>query len=386
MLVLLVSALVLAANLFAAAVIIRGTRQMRSLGDIPPLEPERRPQVSIIVPARNEAATIEPALRSLLDLDYAPLEVIVVNDRSTDRTAEVLATIREKHPQLEVLDIDGLPDGWLGKSHALHRGAGLARGEYLLFTDADIHFEPSTLARAMTLMTGGGLDHLALVFRNTAAGPLLNAMMIDAGAGLFLLFQPWKAADPTSRSFIGVGAFNLVRKSAYLAVGGHEPIRMHPIDDIMLGKHIKRGGFRQACLAGRDFIRVRWYESPRAMIDGLMKNIFALFHYRVSLVLAAALLVFLTAVLPAWGVVLTSGTARLFFALTVGVRLLSAAAGVRLTTASPWSVPCILLTPYLTMYMLLRAMLQTLAAGGIVWRGTRYPLDRLRQSPPLLWP
>jgi hypothetical protein len=211
-------------------------------------------------------------------------------------------------------------------------------------------------------------------------------MMIDAGAGLFLLFRPWKAGDPASGNFIGVGAFNLVRRSVYAAVNGHEPIRMHPIDDIMLGKIIKRSGFRQDCLIGYDFIGVRWYESPRTMINGLMKNIFALFNYRIPYVLAGVLLVLLVSVLPLWGVLLTSGPARIFCVLTVAVRLFSAAAGARFTGVSLWSAPFALLTPYLNIYMILRAMLQTLSGQGIEWRGTRYPLDRLRESMPILWP
>lgn len=380
------AALICLANLWSAAGLAAGTRKMRNLKDIAPLRGDKRPMVSIIVPARNEADTIEPALLSLLSLEYEPLEVIVVNDRSTDRTAEVLASIHEKHPRLIVHDISGLPDGWLGKNHALHRGAALARGEYLLFTDADIRFERSTLARAMTLMAGQGLDHLSLVFRNIAGGLLLNAMMIDAGAGLFLLFRPWRANDPASGNFIGVGAFNLVRKSVYAAVNGHEPIRMHPIDDIMLGKIIKRSGFRQDCLIGYDFIGVRWYESPRAMTRGLMKNIFALFNYRVSYAAAAVILVFLVSVLPLWGLLLSGGPARVFFALAVVLRLLSAAAGARFTGVSSWSAPFALLTPYLNIYMITRATLHTLSARGIEWRGTRYPLDRLRESMPILWP
>jgi len=272
------------------------------------------------------------------------------------------------------------------ESRAQTRGAELAGGEFLLFTDADIHFEPTTLARAMTLMAGERLDHLSLTFRHIGGGPLLNAMMIDAGAGLFLLFRPWKAADPASAGFFGVGAFNLVRKPAYTAVNGHEQIKMHPIDDIMLGKIIKRSGFRQECLIGHDCLRVRWYTSPGTMIHGLMKNTFALFNYRAAYVLAGVLVVLAAAVLPLWGVLLTTGPPRVFFGLAVAVRLLSAAAGARFTGVSLKAIPFTLVTPYVNMYTILRAMAQTLADRGIEWRGTRYPLAELRKSMPILWP
>ena len=380
----LLAALVFFANLYAMAVVILGTRKMRSLGAIPRLAKKQQPRVSVIVPACNEEETIEPALRTLLALDYDPLELIVINDRSTDRTGEVLARIKAEHPRLRVHTISELPQGWLGKNHALHQGARLAAGDYLLFTDADIHFEKTTLARAMTLMVGEGLDHLSLIFRNIAGGLLLNAMMTDAGGGLLLLFRPWQARDQRSKRFMGVGAFNLVRRSAYLAVGGHESLRMHPIDDIMLGKVIKQAGFRQDCFSAYDFLQVRWYGSPTLMIRGLMKNIFALFAFRVSFALAAVVLAGILTVLPPWGALLLSGWPGLLCLLTVAVRLFSFAWGCRLTGASFGTIPFALLTPYLNIYIILRGMLTTLAKDGIDWRGTHYPLAALRQNPPIL--
>ncbi|MHB8810882.1 MAG: glycosyltransferase family 2 protein [Desulfobulbaceae bacterium] len=378
------TATVFLCNLYAMAVVILGARRMRSLAAIPPLAAEQQPRVSVIVPACNEEQTIEPALRTMLALDYTPLELIVVNDRSTDRTGEVLARLQEEHPRLRVHEITALPAGWLGKTHALHQGAQMAAGDYLLFTDADIHFEKTTLARAMTLMVDEGLDHLSLIFRNIARGFLLNAMMTDAGGGLFLLFRPWLARDPQRQNFMGVGAFNLVRRSAYLAVGGHAPVRMHPIDDIMLGKVLKQAGCRQDCLNGYDFLQVRWYASPGEMIRGLMKNIFALFAFRVPLALTAVLLAGLLTVFPPWGVLLLSGWPRLLCLLTVAVRLSSFAWGLHLTGSSCGTVPFALLTPYLNIYIILRGMLTTLARDGIDWRGTHYPLAQLRQNPPIL--
>lgn len=383
-LLLLLTGLVLFCNLYAMAVVILGARRMRGLGDIPPLAPEQQPRVSVIVPACNEEETIEPALRTLLALDYAPLELIVINDRSTDRTGEVLARLQREHPRLRVHNITELPVGWLGKTHALRQGAQLAAGDYLLFTDADIHFEKTTLARAMTLMVEEGLDHLSLIFRNIAQGFLLNAMMADAGGGLFLLFRPWLARDPHRKNFMGVGAFNLVRRSAYLAVGGHDTVRMHPIDDIMLGKVIKQAGCRQDCLSGYDFLQVRWYGSPGEMIRGLMKNIFALFAFRVPLALTAVLLATLLTVFPPWGALLLTGWPQVLCLLTVAVRLSSFAWGLRLTGSSWGTIPFALLTPYLNIYIILRGMLTTLAKGGIDWRTTHYPLAELRKNPPIL--
>lgn len=371
-------------NLYGALDIILGTRRMRNLKTIKPFTGEKRPLVSIIVPACNEEDTIKPALLSLLNLDYDSIEIVVINDRSADRTGEVLAGIKKDYPQLLIHEITELPPGWLGKCHALQQGARLANGEFLLFTDADIRFEQSTLSRAMTLMINEKLDHLSLIFKNIARGLLLNSMMIDAGGGLFFLFKPWKARDPKSKYFVGVGAFNLVRKTVYFKVNGHESIKMHPIDDIMLGKIIKRSGYRQDCLAGYEFLEVHWYESPGTMIKGLMKNIFALYNFNISLGVAAVLLIIMVAVFPVWGIFITSGLTRIICALSVAVRLTSSTFGARLTASSLGTVPFSLLTPYINIYIILKGMVKTIADGGIEWRGTQYPLKQLRKNKPIL--
>lgn len=380
----ILATLILLFNLYAALDIFLGTRRLRDLTDIAPLPEQEQPKISIIVPACNEQETIKPALRSLLALDYAHLEIIVINDRSTDRTGEVLKKIKEEHPRLRILEITELPDGWLGKNHALHQGAKAATGEYLLFTDADILFASSTLSRAMSLIINEQRDHLVLIFKNIAEGWLLNAMMLDAAGGLFFLFKPWKVSDPKSRHFIGAGAFNLVRKSVYQAIGGHETVRMHPIDDVMLGKIIKQAGYRQECLSGYDFLQVHWYASPRKMINGLMKNIFALYNFRVSYALAAVVIICLVTILPVWGTVLTSGAARLCFALSALIRFTSCTYGALYSGTTLGVVPFSLLTPYINIYIILKGMLTTLANGGINWRGTRYPLDRLKENMPIM--
>ncbi|MDO9042984.1 MAG: glycosyltransferase family 2 protein, partial [Desulfocapsaceae bacterium] len=357
-----------------------GSHKLGSLGDIAPTTAADAPLVSIIVPACNEAETIGPALATLLAQEYPNLEIVVVNDRSTDATGEVLREMQQCHPELIILDIHELPPGWLGKHHALHCGAALARGDILLFTDADIHMAPDTVARAVNRLEQAGLDHLCLIFKNKAKGWLLNSFILDAGGGLFLLFKPWLAGNPKSRRFMGVGAFNMVRRQAYEQVGGHTAIKMHPIDDIMLGKIIKEAGLRQECLSGYDFVTVDWYHSIGAMIDGLMKNIFALVNFNTALALAGAVGVSLLTILPPWGVLLCHGPARLFFALTVALRLVFFSQAARYSGLSPWLAPAALVTPYVTVYTILKATFTTLKNKGISWRGSHYSLDELRRK------
>ncbi len=357
-----------------------GSRRLGSLSDITPTAATDAPLVSIIVPACNEAKTIGPALATLLAQQYGHLEIVVVNDRSTDGTGKILREMQQRHPGLIILDIHELPDGWLGKHHALHCGAALAKGEILLFTDADIHMKPDTVARAVHRLKQAGLDHLCLIFKNKAKGWLLNSLILDAGGGLFLLFKPWLASNPKSRRFMGVGAFNMVRRRSYEQVGGHAGIKSHPIDDIMLGKIIKEAGLRQECLSGYDFVTVEWYHSTGAMINGLMKNIFALANFNTALALSGAVGIGLLTILPPWGVLLCHGPARIFFALTVVLRLAFFSQAARYGGLSPWLAPAALVTPYITVYTIIRATFLTLKNNGITWRGSHYPLDELRRK------
>ncbi len=377
--------LVLFCNVYAFVDIVLGMRKLRTLGNIKPHgSASPSPMVSVIVPACNEEDTIEPALRSLLTLDYDNIEILVVNDRSTDSTGEVLQHMQSEYPKLQILTISTLPDGWLGKNNALHQGALQAKGDYLLLTDADILFAQSTLSRAVSLMLSEKLDHLSLIFKNIARGALLNAMMVDAGGGLFFLFKPWKVSDPESKHFMGVGAFNLIKKTVYMEIGGHKAIKMHPIDDIMLGKVIKQSGFKQECVTAYDFLQVHWYDSTRKMIQGLMKNIFALYDFRITYATIAVCVIFVLTILPLWVVFLTTGTTRVICALCVGIRLISAAYGARVTGTIYKTLPFSLVTPYINIYIIVTGVVKTLAGKGIEWRGTHYPLDKLKESPPIL--
>jgi len=375
--------LALLTNLYMLLDIGLGIWKMRTLEDIEAQTPESAPLVSVIVPACNEEDTVEPALQSLLALDYKNIEIIVVNDRSTDDTDIVLQAIQQKHPRLKILTITELPKGWLGKNHALQQGAAKARGEYLLFTDADIIFAKSTLSRAVTLMLHENLDHLALIFKNIAKGALLNAMVADAGGGLLFLFKPWRVSEKKSRYYMGVGAFNLVRKSMYEEIGGHKSVKMHPIDDIMLGKIIKHNGYTQECLLALDFLTVHWYSSTREMIHGLMKNIFALYDFRIARAMAGVVMIFWLTVLPQWLVLFGNGILWIVGLLSICVRLLAVVYGTTISRGSCRAVLFSLLSPYVNIYLVLKGVAITIVHNGIEWRGTFYSLDELKNNPSL---
>jgi glycosyltransferase involved in cell wall biosynthesis len=373
------------ATLFVTVEIIIGIGKMTNLKTIAVFSGKETPLISVIVPACNEEKSVAAGLSSLLCQDYDNFEIIVINDRSTDNTGQVLRSFQKRFSQLKIITIKELPEGWLGKSNAMSQGAALAQGKYLLFTDADIIMEKTTLSRAIAGMVENRLDHLSLIFKNTAKGGLLNAMMIDAGGGLFSLFKPWKVKDAKSRFFIGVGAFNMIKADVYEKLGGHKTIKMHPIDDIMLGKLVKQGGFQQDCYLGYDFVTVPWYETPNDMIQGLMKNLFALYNFRLFPAFISVVLIFAVSILPFWGGLFLQDGAGVFFAGAVFCRVASFFYGLRAMRYSVWYFPWSFVTPYVTVFMIVRAVAYTLVNKGIEWRGTHYPLALLRKNSPVLW-
>lgn len=357
-----------------------GMRQMKDIKDIQQIQQEDIPIVSVIIPACNEEDTIVTALKSLIALDYTNLEIIVVNDRSTDNTNAVIDSIKSKYPNIILHKISELPKGWIGKSHALHYAAEMAHGEYFLFTDADIIMEKTTLSRAMHHMLTNKLDHMSIVFGSIAHGGLLNTLFIDAGFDLMLNFKPWKVKDKNSNKYIGVGAFNLVKASAYRAIDGHSAFAMHPIDDIMLGKVLKQHGFSQDCLLGQQFVQVRWYATVQEFINGVMKNTFALYHFSLMKVILHIFSIFMFNILPLWAFFFSSGTTHILFGVAVIVRIVPFANISIKVKISPWYSVWSLVSPYFKIYIITKATISTILNKGITWRGTHYSIDELKAT------
>jgi hypothetical protein len=357
-----------------------GARRIPSLAALRPVEPAAAPSVSVVVAARNEEAKIAGALRSVLAQEYARLEVIVVDDRSTDATGAILDRLADGEGRLRVMHLEELPRGWLGKNHALARGAAVASGEWILFTDADVVLERSVVARAVGHATREGLDHLAVPPALVMPTPLL-----DAFAGAFAIFfarfaRPWKARDPRSRRHVGVGAFNLVRAEAYRSVGGHRPIAMRPDDDLKLGKILKDAGLAQDLAFGRTLVTVEWYGSVGEAVRGLEKNTFAGLEYSVPRVVVSCLALLAVDVWPFVALLATGGAARALSAATVAVILAVYAASTRGSGTRPLLGLAYPVATLLFVYVVVRATLLALRNGGIRWRDTHYPLEELRAN------
>ena len=378
--------LALAGLTFAAALALSvemavGLRSLPSLQETPTLpEVADPPMVTVVVAARDEAPHIEGAVVTLLRQDYPALEVVAVDDRSSDGTGLLLEGLAEQHEGLRVLHIEELPDGWLGKNHALHRGAAEATGDLLLFTDADVLMRPDAVRRAVALLESRGVDHLAVAPRVHSASPWAT-MVIAVFLVLFsTVFRPWKASDPESRMHIGVGAFNLVRASAYREVGGHTRIAMRPDDDVRLGRALKRAGFRQQAASGRDTASVEWYATLRGMARGLRKNAFAVVDYRLSLVAAGTLLPLFFIFWPVAALLVTDGVVRVLNAGVLLLGVLTVGYTARGHGLPPWTAVTYPLASVLLLWIVWAAALRAVTRGTVEWRGREYPLADLRRG------
>jgi glycosyltransferase involved in cell wall biosynthesis len=372
-----------------------------------PAAPNGEPRVSIIVPARNEEEDIRETLVRLLALDYSNYELIAVNDRSTDRTGEIMDEVaalesscgadtlvrRAAAPapqtvadrsvratRLKVIHISELPSGWLGKTHAMWTAGQQATGDWLLFTDADVLFKPDSLRRAIAYAEAERADHVVLFPRMIMKRPGERMMMAFFQALFVFGHRPWRVADPKARDHMGVGAFNLVRRPVYDAVGTYRALRMEIIDDMKLGKVIKNAGFAQRNVFGEDLISLYWAKGIFGMVNNLTKNFFALLSFQWPRTVVSILGVGFLNLGPFLGVWLAHGWSRVPYAIALGSLFL---VYYGMSHMSPIPAYYFFLHPVSTslfMYTLLRSMVQTLANDGVVWRGTKYPLDELRKG------
>ena len=378
--VLLVAVANLAFALMAMSLVALGDRRTTRLSNYSIPNLAAWPRVSLIAPARNEERNIEEAIRSLLALDYPNLEITIVQDRSTDRTGEILDALAAESPRLNVVHLTELPPGWLGKNHAMHVGAARSTGEWLLFTDADIVFEPTTLRRAIGYAIDNRVDHLAGTPETRMASWMLNAFTVTFAIYFALYVRIWAIRNPKSGAHVGIGAFNLVRAEVYRAVEGHESIRMRPDDDLKLGKIIKRAGYRQDVVNGSGMIVVEWYRSVGELIRGLEKNAFAGADYSIPLTVFSSFLSLLFNVWPFLAVFLMPSPTRWIY-LAVCITLWSGAwltaRGMRAPISCAIAFPVGVL---MLVYIQWRTMLLNYYQNGIRWRDTHYSLSELKAN------
>jgi glycosyltransferase involved in cell wall biosynthesis len=357
-----------------------GATRLPWVKDFLPAPDAQCPSISILFAARDEQEKLPAALATLMEIDYPNLEVIAVDDRSNDSTGRILNEFSTAHPRLRVVHVTQLPAGWLGKPHALQKAYEASKSEWLLFTDADVRFQPDALRRAVSLAKARNLDHLTLFCDVEMVGFWEKALITFFGLGFHLATDPTRVSNPRSSRYVGVGAFQLLRRSAYEASGTHRRLAMEVVDDMKLGKIVKQAGFRSDCAVAHDFVAVRWHAGLGNLVRGVTKNFFAGAGYNLGLVAAQLSGLLLVNVLPFVGVVFSHGWIRVFCAIAVLIAVCFHAGVALVMRVSPLYAFTHPLGAILFSYMLLRSTVVTLWQGGIVWRDTFYPLEELKRG------
>jgi glycosyltransferase involved in cell wall biosynthesis len=357
-----------------------GIRTIPWLRDAAPLEDEKCPAVSILFAGRDEAEKMPAAIATMLALDYPRYEVIAVDDRSVDATGAILAAGAKKDARLKPARVDSLPAGWLGKPHALEKAYERSSGDWLVFTDADVHFKPDVLRRVIALAERMKWDHLTLL-----AAPKLytfgeKVAMMFFSTCFLIGTRPWRANDPKSRGYSGIGAFQLVRRSAYVKAGTHRRLAMEVIDDLKLGKIVKEAGFRSGVARGEDAVSVHWHAGLANIVRGTTKNFFAATGFSLPVLASQVLGTLAMFVLPVVALVFVRGWALVFAAIAAIFALIIATGAARAIGASAFYGLTYPLGALIICWMLLRSTAVTLWQGGVTWRGTFYPIEELKRG------
>ncbi len=372
------SAALLALALLWAYVALRDLWAVARLRELPPRRADASlPDVTIVMAVRDDVAHVAKSVRQLLAQQHVALRLVVVDDRSEDGTGELLAALAADEPRLHVVSVRDLPPDWLGKSHALQLGAADATTRWILFTDADAHLAPDALARAIDAAEQADAQHVALLPTHRGTTFLGRACLL----AFQLVIQRRIAAVNGRRqtTFVGTGAFNLVRTDAYRTVGGHLPLRLEVVDDVWLGCLLWRAGFRSRVWLANHELAIDWGATPRALVRVVEKNMFAVLRYRTWLALAAIGLGTALLVAPLLAPLVAGPLGWLPF----GCCLANGLAGALLARRMGWELLAGLLTPLARLLLVValgNSVWVTLRQRGVRWRGTFYPLQQLRRG------
>jgi glycosyltransferase involved in cell wall biosynthesis len=357
-----------------------GALRLPWLKDFAPAADGDCPRISVLFAARDEEEKLPGALATLVAVDYPNLEIVAVDDRSSDTTSRILDEFAASHPQLLVVHVRELPAGWLGKPHALQKGYEVSTGEWLVFTDADVKFRPDALRRVVALVRARGWDHLTLVGDVVRSGFWDTVVISFFVMGFQLAADLHAVSNPNSRAYVGVGAFQMLKRSAYEACGTHRRLAMEVIDDMKLGKLVKQEGFRSGVAIAEDAVSVEWHLGLENLIRGLEKNFFAAAGFSVGMVALQIVSMLLFNVAPFLGLASGDGWIRLLAGIAVLVALCFHLGGDAVMRVSPLYCLTLPIGAILFTYILLRSTVITLRQGGIYWRETFYKLEELRRG------
>ena len=354
---------------------------LKNVQSLPSISLDREksyPRLSVIIAARNEAGTIENALKSVLAQNYPNLEIILVNDRSNDGTDKILQEIAEKDPRVLIHHVEELPLGWLGKVNAMQQGFGRSTGVWLLFTDADVHFQEESLERIIAVAERSPVDYLCVIPEVQARQRLLKALYTVSLSAFFLATRIWEVKN--QNSFVGVGACGLVRRSLLSQSPGLPWLKMEVVDDLALAQLAWQVEGKLDVYWGRECLGVEWYPSMGDLIRGLEKNLFAGAQYQYWRALLGIIGILFVAVAPwlsifsgNWLLILTAVGAFSGYWLAWISGDKAQGVGWLERLISP-------LLLFVIAWALARSTFITWRQGGIQWRETFYSIADLRRG------
>lgn len=260
-----------------AFVMVKGRKRMRILARPAPAIPNPPPSVSVLIPAKDEAVQIEKCVRSVLKQDYPNFDVIVIDDRSTDGTGTILDDMSSQDPRLKVVHLKegSLPPGWGGKSFALHNGLMQAKGDWLLFVDADVQLEPDVMGATIAWALNRKFDLISLLPKfvsGTISEGVLQPLAGAATSAMFVIALTNSNVWP--KTAFANGQYLMVRRDAYEAIGGHEAIRGTLSEDVAIARMLKMAGYRPRLGWGDSWATVRMYEGFGAIFRGWSRNFY----------------------------------------------------------------------------------------------------------------
>lgn len=341
------------------------------------------PLISVIVPARNEARNIERCTRTLFAQTYPNYEIIVVDDRSSDETPNILSGLKDQDSHLHIIHGAELPAGWAGKPHALVQGAAVARGEWLCFMDADTFAEPNLLWTTYRMALKQGADMFSILTDQELGSFWEKTILPLVFLGLSFGFPAQRVNDPNTPDAIANGQFILVKRSVYDQVGGHTAVKERVDEDKAIATLVKRAGHRLIIADGRKVARTRMYTSLPEMWEGWTKNIYLGLQDRLWLLLFGAFLGLVVSILlPIWlfgGLVWLSSTGAITAAIIAGeagvlwvyliFKRLQACRAFSIHSSYAFTFP---LGALIFTFMMAASAFNVISGRGVLWKGRRY--------------
>lgn len=375
-------------SLFCFIAVLFGVIELKyGLKKIPPLAQQEIKQmhhaaelVSIVMIVKDEEQHIKQTIEHMLAQNYPSIEIIIVNDRSTDKTPHLIKEMAKQHSEIKPINIIALPDNWLGKNHAMYQGAKAAKGKWLLFLDGDVYFEKSAVSDGMHYLQQNNINNLTLTPEFTRKSFWLDSLIAAGAMAFYFKLKPWRAKQDNHNFYAGVGTYNLMLKDMYFAFDGHQSFPMSILDDVKLGQQLKAYGAKQQCLDGQGLISISWYETVSDMLKGTEKNSFAHCRFNFLTLIQESLLglcLFIWPIIAFFVMLAPVKWLNLLTIILTGYLYADYAKMKKLSPLLMFSYPISVLIGTLAWW---QAAIRIQIQGGTYWLGTFYSLTALKQG------